>query len=663
MGRKISKIYDTDPWLEPYRQAIDARHERIMTVRDAIRGDHKKLYDAVNNHLFYGLHKEGAFWAFREWAPNANRIYVTGDFNNWRKSPDYEMKPIGGGNWELLVPVDEIHHGDKFKWFVEWPSGGGERLPAYAYRCIQDPETKIFAAEVWDPAKPYRWKHRKHVKVENPLIYEVHIGMSSEEEKVATFDEFRRNVLPHVIELGYNTIQIMALQEHPYYGSFGYQVSNFFALSSRFGTPEDFKRLVDEAHENNIAVIMDLVHSHAVKNEVEGLSRLDGSLTTYFHEGPKGEHPAWNSRCFDYGKSETRYFLLSNCKFWMEEYRLDGFRFDGVTSMLYFDHGLGRDFSGYGSYFDGGVDEDAVTYLALANIIIRDVFRDAITIAEDMSGMAGLAAPLERGGVGFGYRMSMGVPDMWIKWIKELSDWDWSMGGLWYELTNKRADEKTISYAECHDQALVGDKTIIFRLIDKEMYFCMDKQSTNLLVDRGIALHKMIRLVTLATAGNGYLTFMGNEYGQPEWIDFPREGNGWSYKHARRQWSLIKDDNLRFRGLNDFDAAMIHLFAEEKLLAKPHYCYLAHETDKILCFTRGECMFAFNFNPEKSFTDYWVEAPEGTWDVLFSSDREEFGGFGRIDETVSHITTPSDGKHYLRLYLPSRTVTVLKLRK
>ena len=663
MGRKISKIYDTDPWLEPYREAIDARHDRIMAARDSIKGDHRKLYDAVNNHLYYGLHKEGAFWAFREWAPNANRIYVIGDFNGWRKSPDYEMKPVGGGNWELLVPVDEIHHGDKFKWFVEWPAGGGERLPAYAYRCIQDPETKIFTAEVWDPEKPYRWKHRKHVKVDNPLIYEVHIGMSSEEEKVATFDEFRRNVLPHVIELGYNTIQIMALQEHPYYGSFGYQVSNFFALSSRFGTPEEFKRLVDEAHKNNLAVVMDLVHSHAVKNEVEGLSRLDGSLTTYFHDGPKGEHPAWNSRCFDYGKNETKFFLLSNCKFWMEEYRLDGFRFDGVTSMLYFDHGLGRDFSGYGSYFDGGVDEDAVTYLALANIITKEVFKDAITIAEDMSGMAGLAAPLAIGGVGFGYRMSMGVPDMWIKWIKELSDWDWSMGGLWYELTNKRADEKTISYAECHDQALVGDKTIIFRLIDKEMYFCMDKQSQNLIVDRGIALHKMIRLVTLATAGNGYLTFMGNEYGQPEWIDFPREGNGWSYKHARRQWSLIKDDNLRFKGLNDFDAEMIHLFASEKLLSKPHYCYLAHEADKVLCFTRGECMFAFNFNPEKSFTDYRIEAPEGTWDVLFSSDREEFGGFGRIDENVSHVTTKSDGKSYVKLYLPSRTVTVLKLRK
>ena len=656
-------IYDTDPWLEPYKQAIDARHKRIEETNSYIKGSNRRIYDSVNNHLYYGLHKEDVCWAFREWAPNANRIYVIGDFNNWRKSPEYEMKPIGGGNWELLLPLDEVHHGDKFKWFVEWPGGAGERLPAYAFRCVQDPETKVFCAEVWSPAKPYRWRHRKHISHKNPLIYEVHIGMSSEDEKVSTFEEFRLNVLPRIIKLGYNTIQIMALQEHPYYGSFGYQVSNFYALSSRFGTPDEFKKLVDEAHGHNISVIMDLVHSHAVKNEVEGLSRLDGSLTTYFHDGPKGEHPAWNSRCFDYGKNETRYFLLSNCKFWMEEYRLDGFRFDGVTSMLYFDHGLGRDFCSYDSYFNGGVDEDAVIYLGLANILIHEVYHGAITIAEDMSGMAGLAAPLANGGIGFGYRMSMGVPDMWIKWIKERSDWDWNMHELWHELTNKRDDEKTISYAECHDQALVGDKTIIFRLIDKEMYYHMDKNSSNILIDRGIALHKMIRLVTLATAGNGYLNFMGNEFGHPEWIDFPREGNGWSYKYARRQWHLADDDNLRYKGLSDFDAAMIHLFVKERLLAMPHFCYLASDNDKTLCFTRGDFMFAFNFNPDRSFTDYWIEAPAGTWSVVFSSDRPEFGGFGRIDENMEYMTNHSSGKDYLRLYLPARTVTVLRLHR
>ena len=530
----MNKIYETDPWLEPFKGAIDARHDRILADKKKLCGK-RSLRASVNNHLYYGLHRtEDGGWVFREWAPSANRIYLTGDFNNWKRTPGWQLQPIGNGNWELRIPAGFLSHGQRYKMFVEWSGGAGERLPAYVTRVVQDEETKIFSAQVWDVPR-FRWRHRRPGKIANPFIYECHIGMCSEEEKVASFEDFRTGVLPRVQKLGYNCIQIMALQEHPYYGSFGYQVSNFFALSSRFGTPEEFKRLVDDAHGRGIAVIMDIVHSHAVENEAEGLSRLDGRDDLYFYGGPQGHHPAWGSRCFDYGKDEVKYFLLSNCKFWMEEYHIDGFRFDGVTSMLYWDHGLGKDFGDYSLYFDQGVDENAVSYLALANLLIHEINPDAITIAEDMSGMAGLAAPFEAGGQGFGYRMAMGIADHWIKWIKEKSDWDWSMGEMWWELTNKRADERTVSYAECHDQALVGDKTLIFRLIDKEMYWSMNDGSQNLIVDRGVALHKMIRLVTAATAGDGYLTFMGNEFGHPEWIDFPREGNGWSYKYARRQ--------------------------------------------------------------------------------------------------------------------------------
>ncbi|MBQ9583317.1 MAG: alpha amylase C-terminal domain-containing protein [Bacteroidales bacterium] len=657
----MKMLYDNDPWLNPFKGAIEARKRRILAAKRAIAGEKGRLYDAVNNHLYYTLHTEGGCRVFREWAPTASRIYLIGDFNGWKKTERYALQPTGGGNWEIRVPVDEIAHGSLYKWYVEWPGGGGERIPAYATRCVQDPVTKVFSAQVWEPQQPYAWRNDGRIKVENPLIYETHIGMSGEQEGVATFVSFRENVLPRIADLGYNTIQIMALQEHPYYGSFGYQVSNFFALSSRYGTPEEFKELVDAAHGCGIAVIMDIVHSHAVKNEAEGLSRLDGSYTTYFHEGARGNHPAWDSRCFDYGKGQTQYFLLANCKYWMEEYHLDGFRFDGVTSMLYLDHGLGRDFSGYGQYFDSGVDEDAVTYLALANILIKEINPDSITIAEDMSGMAGLAAPVACGGVGFDYRMSMGVPDMWIKIIKETDDHDWSMGNLWYELTNKRADERTVSYAECHDQALVGDKTIIFRLIDKQMYYSMDKASQSQIVDRGLALHKMIRLVTLATAGDGYLNFMGNEFGHPEWIDFPREGNGWSYAHARRLWSISDRDDLHYKALREFDKDMIHLFAKEKLLQKGHYCWCADDAAKILAFTRGDYLFVFNFNPEQSFADYAFKAPQGSWQIVLDSDSARYDGFCRNDSSVVHTTlTNRKGDQMLMLYLPSRTVIVLK---
>ena len=651
----MKKIYETDPYLAPYKEAIEKRHERILEERDkiALNGS---LADGLNNHLYYGLHRDAdGSWVFREWAPNASRIYLIGEFNNWRRTAAYSLNPVGGGNWEIRLPAMFLHHQELYKLFIEWPGGGGERLPSYVRRVVQDPVTKVFCAQVWEPDEQYQWKNARPGARPHPLIYECHIGMSSEEEKVATFEEFRVNVLPHIEALGYDTIQIMALQEHPYYGSFGYQVSNFYALSSRFGTPEEFKHLVDDAHARGIAVVMDIVHSHSVDNEAEGLSLFDGREDLYFYKGPQGHHPAWGSRCFDYGKSETKYFLLSNCKFWMEEYHLDGFRFDGVTSMLYWDHGLGKDFVGYDNYFNAGVDENAVTYLALAAMLVKEIDPDGITIAEDMSGMAGLAAPFEAGGLGFEFRMAMGVADHWVKWLKEKTDDQWSMGEIWWELTNKREDEKTISYAECHDQALVGDKTLIFRLIDKEMYTSMNIDSQSLVVDRGIALHKMIRLVTIATAGDGYLTFMGNEFGHPEWIDFPRAGNGWSYKYARRQWSLCKPDYLRYKYLMNFDSDMIHLFRKENLLAYKPELIRADEEKKVLIFRRKNYIFALDFNPSESFTGYAVEAPEGDWELELDSDEERYDGFSRLAEGEVHHSDTG-----ITMYLPSRCALVFR---
>ena len=652
----MKKIYETDPWLEPYAPAIEARHENILAVRRKLAGE-GRLSDSVNNHIYYPLHLENGEWVIREWAPSATRIYLIGDFNNWKRTDAYSFKPVGSGNWELRVHEMFLKQGDLYKLWIEWSGGAGERLPAYATRVVQDSETKIFSAQVWTSLN-YEWKNGSPSVSKHPFIYECHIGMSSEEEKVATFDDFRTTVLPRVAALGYDTLQIMALQEHPYYGSFGYQVSNFFALSSRFGTPEEFKRLVDEAHGMGIAVIMDIVHSHAVGNEAEGLSRLDGREDLYFYGGPQGHHPAWGTRCFDYGKDEVKSFLLANCKYWMEEYHIDGFRFDGVTSMLYWNHGLEMDFGDYSLYFNQGVDENAVCYLALANMLIHEIKPDAITIAEDMSGMAGLAAPFEAGGVGFDFRMAMGIADHWIKWIKEKTDEQWSPGEMWYELTNKRTDERTISYAECHDQALVGDKTIIFRLIDSEMYYSMRRDSVNMTVDRGVALDKLIKLATAATAGDGYLNFMGNEFGHPEWIDFPREGNGWSFKYARRQWSLPENQDLRYGMLEKFDAAMVHFLRDNGVLSERPELIKADESDKVLIFRRRNCIFALNFNPVASFENYGFSAPAGKYVLALSSDEEQFDGFGRVKRGEVHFTL--DNNHILYLYLPSRCALVLK---
>ena len=662
-------IYRNDPWLEPYAPAIEGRHADVLRKEAELTSASGNLNDFANAHKYFGLHRVSprGGWVFREWAPNATSITLIGDFSGWEALPEYALKPIGGGVWELMLPAKVLRHGQLYKMRVTWPGGGGDRIPAYADRVVQDEHTKIFSAQVWAPAA-YKWKVDGFVPDTRPLlIYEAHIGMAQQEEKVGSYVEFRDKVLPRIAADGYNAIQLMAIQEHPYYGSFGYHVSSFFAPSSRFGTPEELKSLIDRAHELGIAVIMDIVHSHAVKNENEGLSRLDGNRDLYFYPGQKGEHPAWDSLCFDYGKNEVLHFLLSNCKYWLEEFRFDGFRFDGVTSMLYYDHGLGKAFGSYGDYYDGGQDTNAITYLTLANLLIHQVNSHAITIAEEMSGMPGLAIKFKDGGIGFDYRMAMGIPDYWIKTLKEKKDEDWHPTSIFWELTNRRSDEKTISYVESHDQALVGDKTVIFRLIDKEMYWHMSVGDTNGAVTRGMALHKMIRLVTLATINGGYLNFMGNEFGHPEWIDFPREGNGWSYKYARRQWDLVDREDLQYKLLNAFDNAMVELVSGiNNFQALPIEQLWAKDDDQVLAFSRGNLIFVFNFSPFKSFSDYGILTPPGKYKVVLSSDSPQFGGFGNIDESVEHFTQHDElysplGKEWLKLYLPARSAQVLRI--
>ena len=665
MDNPLPKIVQNDPWLQPYTGVIKNRYDRIVKKEKELIQDLGSLADFASGHLHFGLHKTTDGWIFREWAPNATRIFLTGEFNNWQETPEYELERTQYGQWEIRLPVDALQHKQLYKLIIYWKNGKGYRIPSYANRVIQHDDTKVFDAQVWSPEKAYQWEYRQpDICRHPPLIYEAHIGMATEEEKVGTFNEFRERVLPRIVSAGYNTIQLMAIQEHPYYGSFGYHVSNFFAVSSRFGTPEDLKQLIDEAHHNGIAIIMDLVHSHSVKNEIEGLGLFDGTPNLYFHSGARREHVAWDSLCFDYGKNEVLHFLLSNCKFWLDEYKFDGFRFDGVTSMLYYDHGLSKAFNHYDMYFDGGQDEDAITYFALANKVIHQVNPCAITIAEEMSGMPGIAEPVESGGLGFDFRLAMGIPDYWIKIIKEVPDEKWNVNSLYHELTSKRTDEKTIAYAESHDQALVGDKTIIFRLIDKEMYWSMNKGSQNLLIDRGIALHKMIRLVTLGTSGGGYLNFMGNEFGHPEWIDFPREGNNWSYKYAKRQWRLFDNKELRYHFLGDFDREMISLIRNKEILLQP-YCYLwlSNQGDQVLAFERKDHLFVFNFNPAKSFTDYGIHVNAGKYRIVLNSDSPKFGGFGLIDESITHFAVKTgklSSPYQLKLYLPSRTAIVLE---
>ena len=656
----MARLLD-DEYLKPYESAIRGRAEHAFARASELTGGRTPLAEWAAAHEYYGLHRTRRGWVFREWAPHATSMWLVGDFSDWKTDPRFEcIRRPGTDVWEAKIPLKLIGHGDNYRLEMRWEGGRGERMPAYARYVVQDPKTNLFCAQVYE--SKYRWRHPAPAAGrEPPLIYEAHVGMGGEEERVHTYAEFRDEVLPRIRKAGYNVVQLMAVMEHPYYGSFGYHVSSFFAASSRFGTPDDLKSLVDTAHGMGLRVIMDLVHSHAVKNERDGLSRFDGTDYQYFHSGAKGWHRAWDSRCFDYGKTDVLHFLLSNCRFWLDEYRFDGYRFDGVTSMLFWDHGLGDAFTNYGMYFNGSVDDDAWAYLQMANRVIHESHPGAITIAEDVSGMPGVAAPAKDCGIGFDYRMAMGEPDFWFRLAEKVRDDDWPMGGIYWELTNRRAEEKVVSYVESHDQALVGGKTFFFQLADAAIYWGMGRDQHGLETDRAVALHKMARLATAALNGGAYLNFMGNEFGHPEWIDFPRAENGWSYHHARRQWSLRDDESLRFKALADFDEEMIR--AVRGLKGAPVEL-LANEPDKVLAFARGKLMFVFNFNPTQSFEGYGVIVPPATrWRHLFDTDEERFGGQGRIARGGAYepALVPWRGEivQQIRLYIPARTAVVL----
>ncbi|MBP1744248.1 MAG: glgB1 [Firmicutes bacterium] len=660
------KILEIDPWLMPYRKDIELRMDRYSEVRNTLLGKKEGFRDFANGHKYFGFHRADDGWHYREWAPAADSLSLIGDFNGWDRNT-HKLSRKAGGVWEIFLPGrDALNHESLVKVHVVRDGKGRDRIPLYIRRVVQNKKTKDFCGQIWEPEAKYSWSD-SGFRVDGsaaPVIYETHIGMAQEKEAVGTYREFEENILPRIKEAGYNTVQIMAVMEHPYYASFGYHVSNYFAASSWFGTPEELKSLIDKAHSMGIAVLMDLVQSHAVKNIAEGINEFDGTEYQFFHSGSRGYHTAWDSKLFNYGRHEVIHFLLSSIKFWMEEYHFDGFRFDGVTSMIYKDHGLGTAFDEYKKYFSLNTDTDAITYLQFANELIKELRQDSISIAEDMSGMPGMCLPIGYGGIGFDYRLAMGVPDFWIKTLK-LSDYDWDMQKLWHELTTSRPAEKRIAYVESHDQALVGDKTMIFRMADKEMYWHMDRDSRSLIIDRAVALHKMARLITISLGCEGYLNFMGNEFGHPEWIDFPREGNGWSFKHCQRLWRLSDSPHLRYGDLKHFDRAMVELMTSGGLMADgtPKQLWLDQER-KLLAYGKKDCIFIFNFHPAESYTDLEIPVHEDCrLKVVLDSDEERFGGFGRISHDAvyeTHKLVMNPDFTGITIYSPSRTAIVLK---
>ncbi len=661
----LQNLINKDPYLGAYLEDVRMHLDRFNHRREDMGAS--PLTNIANGYMYFGIHPTPDGWVFREWLPGADKVYLFGDFNKWNRS-SHPLSHIGDGVWEIRIDGKKtIKHSSHIKLIVEKDGQSFERIPAYIRRTVMDTDTMQLCGQVWNPGKEFAWSDGDYMNNRSqdaPLIYEAHIGMAQEKDGVGTYREFADKTLPRIKKSGYNTIQLMAIQEHPYYASFGYQVTNFFAPSYRYGTPEELKGLIDKAHKMEIRVVLDVVHSHACPNVGEGLNLQDGTDDQYFLPGDRGNHSAWGTKCFDYGKPEVIHFLLSNLKYWMEEYHFDGFRFDGVTSMLYENHGLGSAFTDYSNYYSLNTNVDARVYLMLANELIHEIDPGAITIAEDMSGMPGMCLPQSEAGFGFDYRLSMGVPDMWIKLIKEKPMENWDVMYIFHELSNTRPGEKSIGYAESHDQALVGDKTIIFRLADAEMYTGMMKDYHSPSMDTAIDMHKLIRMVTSTLAGNGYLNFMGNEFGHPEWIDFPREGNNWSYHYARRQWSLVDNKNYKFRPLADFDKDMVNLIRKHCLYdsGKPTALWL-DQLKNIMVFSRGDLIFIFNMHPTQSAENVFVNCANsgiGSYRVVFSSDDEKYGGWDRISKKHIYQAKVTNDGFGFGIYIPCRTAVAIQ---
>jgi 1,4-alpha-glucan branching enzyme len=689
-----------DDTLWSHAEHFKYRWNILRNIRNAIDQNEGGLEKFSQGWKYYGFNRgecdgKRGIW-YREWAPGAKALALVGEFNNWEpRQQDWAIKNEYGV-WCLFMPDNPdgssaIPHRTKIKCRVETISGSWvEKIPAWIKWATQEWNEVLFNGVYWEPPevgapgevhpdKKYTFKYPRPPRPRALRIYECHVGMSSEEPKVNSYLEFRKDMLPRIRKLGYNAIQIMAIQEHAYYGSFGYHVTNFFGASSRCGTPEELKAMIDEAHRLGMIVLMDIVHSHASKNTNDGINMFDGTDAMYFHSGARGNHWMWDSRLFNYGNWETLRFLLSNARWWMDEYKFDGYRFDGVTSMMYHHHGLSYAFTGhYDEYFGMNTDVDAVVYMMLMNNMIHDLFPNAVVIGEDVSGMPTFCRPWYEGGVGFDFRLNMAIADKWIDTMK-LNDYDWGMGDLVHTMTNRRYAEACVGYAESHDQALVGDKTIAFWLMDKEMYDYMALPGhgpSSPIIDRGIALHKMIRLITMACGGESYLNFMGNEFGHPEWIDFPRDdtydpstgafvpGNGGSLEKCRRRWDLCDADFLKYKFLVAFDRAMTHLDKAFGFMSAPHqYISRKCESDKMIVIERGDLVMVFNFHPTSSYTDYKVGClNNGPYKLLLSSDEEVFGGW-------RNLSKETDGEHHTQgqhdnrpnsflVYAPSRTCAV-----
>ena len=634
---------------------LTVRHDvTLFTDHDIYlfkEGNHFRLYDKLGSHPVVIDDKEGIYFAL--WAPNAEKVAVIGDFNGWNKGSHQLMARWDeSGIWEGFI--QGIGEGDVYKYHIvsKHNNYSVDKGDPFAFSWELPPKTASVAWNLdyqWSDSEWMSTRHA-HNNLNAPCsIYEVHLGswrrIPEEHNRFLTYRELAHALADYVRHMGFTHVELLPVMEHPFYGSWGYQTTGYFAPTRRYGSPQDFMYMIDYLHQNGIGVILDWVPSHFPSDE-HGLSYFDGTYL-YEHSDPKkGYHPEWNSYIFNYSRNEVRNFLISNAMFWLEKYHIDGLRVDAVASMLYLDYARSEG-EWIPNKYGGREDLDAIFFLKRLNEAVYGTHPDIQTIAEESTAWPMVSRPTHLGGLGFGMKWNMGWMHDTLKYMsKEPIFRKYHHEQLTFSIWYAFSENFTLPLS--HDEVVHGKGSLIGKMTGDEW-----QRNANLRLLFGYMYgHPGKKLI-----------FMGNEFAQwKEWNhDESLEWHGLEYPYHQGVQRCVRDLNHLYRSepaLHELDFSTdgfewidFHAWEESTL----SFIRKGSTTDDII-------LVVCNFTPALKY-DYRVGVPRGGfWRELLNSDAEIYGGSGKGNKGGIHADPiPVQGREFsLSLTLPPLGILFFK---